>query len=68
MAPYLDAIKEIKGLVSAEVSHRLDDVSIYLERFTELDLIATGINAEMYEVAAEPGKVLKLCISKIDGY
>ncbi|WP_108946062.1 hypothetical protein [Shewanella halifaxensis] len=68
MEPYLDAIKEIKELADAEEIHRVDDVSIYLERFTDLDLIATGIYAEVYEMPGEPDKVVKLCNSKIDGY
>ncbi|WP_205619498.1 hypothetical protein [Ferrimonas senticii] len=68
MEIYLETIEELEQLADAAELKRSDDVSIYLERFSDLELMATGVYAEVYDLPGEPDKVVKVCLSEIDGY
>ncbi len=65
---YFDTLEEIKTLVETEQLYHLGDVTIFLDRCSDLDLLATGVYAEVYNLPGEPDKVVKVCTDSKDGY
>ncbi|WP_257282737.1 hypothetical protein [Endozoicomonas sp. SESOKO1] len=68
MKIYSETIQEIKALVEQHEIRDKQDIEQYLDRCSELDPVAEGIYATVYNLPDEPDKVVKVCPDKKDGY
>ena len=68
MKIYSETIQEIKTLVEQNEIKDKQDIEQYLDRCSELDPVAEGVYATVYNLPDEPDKVVKVCPDKKDGY
>ena len=68
MKIYSETIQEIKALVEQNEIKDKQDIEQFLDRCSELDPVAEGVYATVYNLPDEPDKVVKVCPDKKDGY